>query len=80
MYKKWNLKNETIKCCENGVVLLWNIFKIFQLTIFKRFNVDINNYPTLSLLTFAIFRVNYLKEYTISCIGKNIKKIIQEIV
>lgn len=50
----------------------WKIFKEFQIKIFRRFSVDVNNYPTLSSLAFAIYRVNYLKNDTIPCISKNL--------
>jgi hypothetical protein len=42
------------------------------------FEADINKYPTLSSLAFAIYRIKYLKDYKIPCITgelyKNLKK------
>lgn len=65
----WSLRDETIKYCENDVLSLYSIIKEFQKTIFKLFQADINNYPTLSSLAFAIYRMNYIKNFKIPMIG-----------
>jgi hypothetical protein len=74
----WSLKKETLKYCDNDVKSLWQIIKLFQFEIFKKFTVDINNLPTLSSIAFAIYRANYLKENTIPCIGGSLYNDIKE--
>lgn len=56
----WNLKNETIKYCEQDCITLYNILVKFNFLIFDKFNVNINRYPTLPSLAFGIFRTNFL--------------------
>ena len=74
----WSLKRETIKYCENDVISLYSIIKVFQKRIFRLFEADINKYPTLSSLAFAIYRMKYLKNYKIPNITgelyRNLKK------
>lgn len=74
----WSLRKETIKYCENDVISLYLIIKEFQKRIFRLFEADINKYPTLSSLAFAIYRMKYLKNYKIPNITgelyRNIKK------
>lgn len=74
----WSLRDETVKYCENDVKSLYLIIKEFQIKIFRLFEADINKYPTLSSLAFAIYRMRYLKDYQIPCITgeiyKNLKK------
>jgi hypothetical protein len=65
---KWSLREETLKYCDSDVRCLWQIIRKFQVGIFNKFEVDVNNYPTLSSLAFTIYRVKYLKEDTIPCI------------
>lgn len=60
--KEWNLKEEIIKYCEIDVISLRQIIRTFQIKIYSEFEVDINNYPTLSSLAFGIYRVKYLKD------------------
>lgn len=59
---KWNLKNETIKYCNHDVIILYKIINKFSEEIFDMFRLDILKYPTLSSLSFAIFRSNFLKD------------------
>jgi hypothetical protein len=60
--KKWNLREETIKYCEQDVRTLYQIIDEFSLRIFKLFRVDILKYPTLSSLAFAIYRSSFLNK------------------
>lgn len=57
-----NFKLESIKYCLNDSVLLRKILNYFSEFIFNSFNIDINKYPTIYSLAFAIFRSIYLKE------------------
>jgi hypothetical protein len=56
----WNLKDETIKYCEQDVHTLYQILDVFRKKIFKLFKIDILKYPTLSYLAFAIYRSKIL--------------------
>jgi hypothetical protein len=73
-YKKWNLRDESIKYCENDVRILYNVLIKFNKIIFEKFNVDGLKYPTLSSLSFAIYRTNYLRSLTIPLITGNLYK------
>jgi len=67
----WNLKNEAIKYCEIDCISLYQIISKFSNMIFDLFSIDIQKYPTLSSLAFAIFRTHFLKLNTIpSLFGK----------
>lgn len=62
--KVWNLKSEAIKYCEQDVITLYKIIEVFNEKIFKNFKVNIDRYPTLPSLAFAIFRSNFLNNKT----------------
>lgn len=64
-YNNWNLKSEAIKYCELDCISLYQILIKFNNIIFEKYNLNINNYPTLPSLAFAIFRAHYLLENTI---------------
>ena len=66
--KFWNLKEETKKYCNQDVKTLYSIINVFSKKIFYLFRVNIINYPTLSSLAFAIFRVVFLKDAKIPII------------
>ena len=70
----WNLLNELMKYCEKDVICLYQVIDKFSKEIYHLFKVDIIKYPTLSSLTFAIFRANYLKSDVIPKIGGDIYK------
>ena len=70
----WNLLDELRKYCEKDVLTLYQVISTFSTEIYKLFKVDIIKYPTLSSLTFAIFRANYLKDNVIPKIGGDIYK------
>jgi len=69
----WNFKMESIKYCINDSVLLRKILNSFSDFIFNHFKIDINKYPTISSLAFAIFRNRYLKEGEVGIIPTNSK-------
>jgi hypothetical protein len=56
----WSLKDETLKYCENDCVCLYQVIEKFNNFIFKKFSLNVFDYPTIPSLTFAIFRSNYL--------------------
>lgn len=77
-FKKWNLKNETIKYCEQDCITLYQIISKFNLEIFKRFHINIHRYPTLPSLAFAIWRCHYLKDNKIPMIKGEMYDFIKE--
>ena len=70
----WNLKEESIKYCENDVIALYQIIEKFSNLIFSMFNRNIHHYPTLPSLAFGIFRSNFMKENTIPQLSGKIAK------
>jgi len=63
--KTWNLEAETIKYCVMDCISLHQVMIKFSEMIFNLFEIDINKYPTLSSLAFAIFRTKFMPENTI---------------
>lgn len=63
--KEWVLKEELIKYCENDVISLHQVIDHFSKVIFSLFRVDVLKYMTLSSLSFAIFRSQFLNEMNI---------------
>ena len=61
----WDLKKELINYCENDTIALHQVMQYFSKEVFKLFRVDITKYMTLSSISFAIFRSNFLKEWNI---------------
>jgi DNA polymerase type B, organellar and viral len=59
--KEWSLRDETILYCEKDVKILHQIIVSYSKTIFDLFRIDMIKYPTLSSLSFAIFRSNFLR-------------------
>nr|QWO71399.1 DNA polymerase [Lyophyllum semitale] len=66
--KNWDLREETIKYCNQDVISLYQIISKFSKEIFELFRLDILKYPTLSSLSFAIFRSKFLKDSKIPLI------------
>lgn len=58
--KKWRLKDELIKYCENDVIVLHSLILSFTKHIFDRYKVNIQKYPSLPSVAFAIYRSNFL--------------------
>lgn len=69
---EWNLRDETIKYCEQDCKTLYQIIEKFKKNIFDKFRLDIEKYPTLSSLAFAIFRSNFIKKDQIPIIDGNL--------
>jgi len=61
----WSFRKEARKYCELDCISLFQILTKFNSLIFDRFKLNINNYPTLPSLSFAIFRSQYLKKDSI---------------
>lgn len=56
----WSLKKETIKYCQQDCITIHQILVKFNTLIHGRWSVNINKYPTLPSLAFAIYRSNYM--------------------
>lgn len=76
--KLWNLKEETIKYCEQDCRSLYQIINVFNKQIFELFNVDVLSSATLPSLAMKIYKSEFLKkEYKIPIItGKIYKNIV----
>jgi hypothetical protein len=78
-FKVWNLRNETIQYCEQDCISLYEVIKVFSERTYKKFKVDIHKCPTLSSLSFKIYRSNFLKdEYKIPLITGRIYEFIKQ--
>lgn len=55
----WNLREETIRYCEQDVKTLYQVISKFSLKIFDLFRLNVHRFPTLSSLALGIFRSNY---------------------
>lgn len=71
----WSLKNEAIKYCNTDCISLHQILIKFNKLIFNNFKININKYPTLPSLSFAIFRTLFLKSFIPQLSGKISKNI-----
>ena len=56
------LKKDIISYNQQDCLVLHNVLKKFSEFIYKEFNLDVHKYPTISSLSLAIFRSNFLKE------------------
>ena len=74
----WNFRNEAVKYCELDCISLFQILSKFNTLIFNRFKLNINKYPTLPSLSFAIFRSQYLKKDSIHMMSGDIANYIRQ--
>jgi len=56
----WSLREEAVKYCISDCISLYQILIKFNQLIFDNFKININRYPTLPSLSFAIFRTLFL--------------------
>jgi hypothetical protein len=75
--RTWFFKYESIKYCSNDSLVLFQIINKFAQFIYKQFRLNINTYPTIPSLAFAIFRSKYLPKDTVPIIKGKIKEEIQ---
>nr|YP_010561573.1 hypothetical protein OSR58_mgp17 [Ganoderma flexipes]UYX56944.1 hypothetical protein [Ganoderma flexipes] len=71
-------KKMIILYCENDSVILHQILLKFRELVFKNWGINIENYPTISSLAFAIFRKKYLKENMIPITSGKVFDFIKE--
>jgi hypothetical protein len=74
----WNLKNETIKYCEQDCISLHQVISNFNSEVYNKFSLNIHNYPTLPSLAFSIWRTHYLKDHKIPIITGEIYNFIKQ--
>jgi len=74
----WNFRKEAKKYCELDCKSLFEILSKFNSLIFNRFKLNINKYPTLPSLSFAIFRSQYLNEDSIHMLSGDIANYIRQ--
>jgi len=66
--KDWNLREETLKYCNQDVKSLYLVIKKFSQQIFDLFRISVINSPTLSSLSFTIYRTIFMKDFKIPII------------
>jgi len=76
--KTWNFKKEAVKYCQLDCISLYEILIKFNKLIFDSFKLNINKYPTLPSLSFAIFRSQYLKKDSIHMLTGDIANYIRQ--
>jgi hypothetical protein len=76
--KTWIFRDEAIRYCELDCISLYQILSKFNTLIFDRFKLNINNYPTLPSLSFAIFRSQYLTDNSIHMLSGDIANDIRQ--
>lgn len=64
----WVLKKQIVKYCENDVQGLYEVMRAFTTIIWDRYKINVERYPTLPSLSFAIYRAHYLKNAKIPII------------
>jgi len=73
----WNFKKEAIKYCQQDSIILFKVLQAFAILIWSKFNLSINDYPTIPSLAFAIFRKNFMSKESIAILKGKIQKAIQ---
>lgn len=76
--KIWKFKEEAIKYCELDCISLSQILSKFNKLIYKKFHLNIVEYPTLPSLAFIIFRSSYYKNEVIHQLSGSIDKDIRK--
>lgn len=56
--KSWNLRDETIKYCEQDVRTLYQMINKFNMEIFTQFRVDLLKYSTLPSLALGFIELS----------------------
>jgi hypothetical protein len=59
-YHDWNLKKESIKYCQLDCISLHQVLIKFSQLIWDKYHINITKFPTLTSLTFSIFRAHFL--------------------
>ena len=61
IHNNWSVKEATIEYLEKDIIYLYQIVEKMSDIIFNKYKVNITNYSTISGLTMAIYRSNYLE-------------------
>ena len=59
------MKKLIIDYCQNDCIILHEILTEFKNLVFNKWKINMDKYPTISSLSFAIYRKNYLSEHKI---------------
>jgi hypothetical protein len=68
LYNLDDWKKEIKNYCETDCIALYQILIKFRQLIYENFKVNIDKYPTIPSVAFAIFRTHYMKENSIPLI------------
>jgi len=68
----WSLRQEAIHYCELDCKVLHQILSKFNDLIFRKWELNIHNFPTLSSLAIGLYRSSYLGDYKIPKLGGHI--------
>jgi len=72
----WSLREEAISYCELDCISLHQIIIKFSDLIYNKYSINITKFPTITGLTFVIFRSHFLNIFTIPMLsGKVFKEI-----
>jgi len=74
----WNLKEEAIKYCELDCMVLHQVISKFNDLIFSKFSLNVHRFPTLSSLSFGIYRSSYLGKHKIPKVGGHVFDFIKQ--
>ena len=75
-FNEW--KELITEYCNHDCIILYQILNQFKSLVFKRWKLNIEDYPTISSLSFAIFRAHYLKYNTIPITSGKVFDFIKE--
>ena len=74
--KNWNLREEVEKYLLKDSIILYEVLSTFNKLVYETFDVNISKYPTLSSLSFGIFRSRYLSKNKICLLDGDVYKYI----
>src|SRR5690606_33710475 len=70
----WNLRNEAINYCQIDCVSLFQVINKYNDLIWELFKISAIKYPTISSLTFNIWKTHYIDRDTVPMISGDIEK------
>lgn len=74
---KWNLKSRAIEYCTSDCIVLFKLLVKFNKLYFGRFQININQAPTIASHAMRLFRTHFMNANTISMIYGQDHKIIK---
>jgi len=76
-FSNWSLRNEAIKYCKIDCIALYQVLVKFSDLIWYKWGVNITKYPTITSLTFAIFKTHFIKKSSIAMITGDVRDYIK---